>query len=77
MSTNKTFLALVGLVTLAFAWVLWPLFGALFWGLTLAIVFARSPLFKNRAGSLCPAEILRYISRPLTRKLPRPKAVKR
>ena len=40
MSTNKTFLALVGLVTLAFAWVLWPLFGALFWGLTLAIVFA-------------------------------------
>jgi len=40
MSTNKTFLALVGLVTLAFAWVLWPLLGALFWGLTLAIVFA-------------------------------------
>jgi len=40
MSTNKTFLALVGLVTFAFAWVLWPLFGALFWGLTLAIVFA-------------------------------------
>ena len=40
MSANKTFLALVGLVTLAFAWVLWPLFGAVFWGLTLAIVFA-------------------------------------
>ena len=40
MSANKTFLVLVGLVTLAFAWVLWPLFGAVFWALTLAIVFA-------------------------------------
>jgi predicted PurR-regulated permease PerM len=40
MSTNKTFLALVALVTLAFGWVLWPLFGAVFWALTLAIVFA-------------------------------------
>lgn len=40
MSANKTFLALVALVTLAFGWVLWPLFGAVFWALTLAIVFA-------------------------------------
>ncbi len=40
MSTNKTFMALVALVTLAFGWVLWPLFGAVFWALTLAIVFA-------------------------------------
>ena len=40
MSTNKTFLTLVALVTLAFGWVLWPLFGAVFWALTLAIVFA-------------------------------------
>jgi predicted PurR-regulated permease PerM len=40
MSKNKTFLVLIGLVTLAFGWVLWPLFGAVFWALTLAIVFA-------------------------------------
>lgn len=39
MITNKPFLALVFLVTLAFGWVLWPLFGAVFWALTLAIVF--------------------------------------
>jgi len=40
MSKNVSFLGLIGLVTLAFAWVLWPLFGAVFWALTLAIVFA-------------------------------------
>jgi len=35
----KSFLTLIGLVSLAFAWVLWPLFGALFWAAVIAIVF--------------------------------------
>lgn len=39
MTSNKTFLVLLALVSLAFAWVLWPLFGAVFWAVTLAIVF--------------------------------------
>ena len=45
--------------------------------ISFAIVLARAPLFKNRAGSLCPADILRYISRPLSKKILMPKAVKR
>ncbi|MDQ0350114.1 AI-2E family transporter [Ancylobacter vacuolatus] len=35
----KSFLLLIGLVSLAFAWVLWPLFGAVFWAAVIAIVF--------------------------------------
>lgn len=35
----KSFLVLIGLVSLAFAWVLWPLFGAVFWAAVIAIVF--------------------------------------
>jgi predicted PurR-regulated permease PerM len=42
---NKTFLALVITVTLAFGWILWPFYGAIFWGLVLAILFA--PLFRR------------------------------
>ncbi|HEX6705306.1 MAG TPA: AI-2E family transporter [Albitalea sp.] len=37
---QKSFLLLLGLVSLAFAWILWPYFGAVFWGVVLAIVFA-------------------------------------
>lgn len=37
---NKAFLWLLILVSLAFAWVLWPLQGAVFWGAVIAIVFA-------------------------------------
>jgi predicted PurR-regulated permease PerM len=37
---QKSFLFLLLLVSLAFAWVLWPYFGAVFWGVVLAIVFA-------------------------------------
>lgn len=40
MQRDPITLAAIGLATLAFAWVLWPLFGALFWATTLAIVFA-------------------------------------
>lgn len=39
MLENKTLMVLAGLVTLAFAWVLWPLFDAVFWAATVAIVF--------------------------------------
>lgn len=39
MPQNKTFVALIVVVSLGFAWVLWPLFGAVFWAVTLAIVF--------------------------------------
>lgn len=37
---NKTFLLLTVAVTLAFAWLLWPFFGAILWGTVVAIVFA-------------------------------------
>lgn len=40
---NKTFLLLLLLVTLAFFWVLWPFYGAVFWGAIFALMF--SPIF--------------------------------
>jgi predicted PurR-regulated permease PerM len=44
MTLKRTsLLSLAGLVTLIFAWILWPYFGALFWAMVLAIVF--DPLF--------------------------------
>lgn len=36
---QKAFLALLLAVSLAFAWILWPFYGALFWGTVLAILF--------------------------------------
>ena len=39
------FLALLGAVTVAFIWVLLPFFGAVFWGVALAILF--TPLYKR------------------------------
>jgi predicted PurR-regulated permease PerM len=36
---HKAFLALIALVSLAFAWILWPFFGAVFWAAVIAIVF--------------------------------------
>jgi len=40
---DKTFLLLLLLVSLAFFWVLWPFYGAVFWGAVFALMF--SPLF--------------------------------
>jgi predicted PurR-regulated permease PerM len=40
---DKTFLLLLLFVTLAFFWVLWPFYGAVFWGAIFALMF--SPLF--------------------------------
>ena len=37
---DKAFLLLVVAVSFAFAWILWPFFGAVLWGTILAIVFA-------------------------------------
>ena len=42
---SRTFLLLLVAVTLAFAWILWPYGGAVFWGVVLAIVF--SPLYRR------------------------------
>lgn len=36
----RSFLLLLILVTLAFGWLLWPFYGAIFWGAILAILFA-------------------------------------
>ena len=36
----KTFILLLALVSIAFAWILMPFFGAIFWGAVLAILFA-------------------------------------
>jgi predicted PurR-regulated permease PerM len=38
---DKTFIILIIAVTLAFAWILWPFYGSVFWGTVLAILFAR------------------------------------
>src|SRR2546426_1321497 len=42
---DKTFLFLVVVVSLAFAWILWPFFGAALWGTILAILFV--PLYRR------------------------------
>jgi predicted PurR-regulated permease PerM len=42
---DKTFLLLLVVVTLAFGWILWPYFGAVFWAAILAILF--TPLYRR------------------------------
>jgi predicted PurR-regulated permease PerM len=42
---HKTFLLLLIVVTLAFGWILWPFYGAVFWGAVLAILFM--PLYRR------------------------------
>ena len=37
---SKTFILLLGAVSVAFAWIIWPFFGAVFWGVVLAIMLA-------------------------------------
>lgn len=41
---QKTFLLLLAAVSAAFAWVIWPYFGAVFWGFVLALLFR--PLYR-------------------------------
>jgi predicted PurR-regulated permease PerM len=47
---DKTFLLLIIAVSLAFAWILWPFYGAVLWGAVLAIVFA--PLYRRLSLSM-------------------------
>ena len=47
---DKTFLLLVVAVTLAFAWILWPFYGAIFWATVLAILF--TPLYRRLSRSM-------------------------
>lgn len=47
---EKIFLLLIAAASLAFAWILWPFFGAIFWGTVIAIVFA--PLFRRLSGPM-------------------------
>ncbi|MGQ0752480.1 MAG: AI-2E family transporter [Betaproteobacteria bacterium] len=42
---DRAFLLLLVIVTLAFAWILWPFYGAVFWATILAILFA--PLYRR------------------------------
>src|SRR5690606_33797711 len=42
---RKVFLFLLAAVTLAFGWILWPFFGAVFWAVILALLF--SPLHRR------------------------------
>ena len=42
---NKAFVLVLVAVTLAFGWILWPFYGAVFWGVVMAILF--SPLFRR------------------------------
>jgi len=46
----RSFLLLLVAVSLAFAWILWPLYGAIFWGAVLAIIFA--PVHRRIAAKL-------------------------
>jgi predicted PurR-regulated permease PerM len=62
---QKTFLVLLVVVTLAFGWILVPFYGAVFWGVVLAIVFA--PLYRkllarfNRSPNLAAIATLAII----------------
>jgi predicted PurR-regulated permease PerM len=42
---QKVFLALLGIITIAFVWILLPYGGAVFWGVVLAIIFA--PVYRT------------------------------
>lgn len=42
---NRSFLLLVALVTGAFAWIIWPFFGAVLWALVATIIFA--PMYRR------------------------------
>lgn len=47
---NKFFLFLMVVASLAFAWILWPFYGAVLWGIVIAIIFA--PLYRRLKRSM-------------------------
>jgi predicted PurR-regulated permease PerM len=71
---DYTLLLLVIIVSLVFAWILWPFFGAVLWAAVLAIVFAplhqrllRSmPKKRNLAGLIIVLIIMALVILPLT-----------
>ena len=52
MAQNRTFVILTVLVTLAFAWVIWPLFASVFWAVTFVIVL--NPVARHLAQRMGP-----------------------
>jgi predicted PurR-regulated permease PerM len=71
---RKTFLVLLVLVSIAFAWILWPMYGAVFWATVLAILFApihrrlmsRMPDRRNTAALITLLMCLVLVILPLT-----------
>jgi predicted PurR-regulated permease PerM len=63
---DKAFLLLIAVVSLAFAWILWPFYGAILWAIILAIVFAplhrRLLAFMRQRGNLAALATLLVIS---------------
>ena len=47
---RNAFLVLLALLTVALAWILWPFYGAVFWGAVLALLF--EPLYRKLAARL-------------------------
>lgn len=47
---NKTFLFLLIAVSIAFGWILWPFYGAVFWALVFSILFA--PIYRGLLSKL-------------------------
>ena len=47
---NQTFLLLLVAVTLAFAWVLYPFYGAVLWAIVVAVLFA--PVYRRLLQSM-------------------------
>ena len=71
---SRVFLVLLVAVTLAFGWILWPFFGAVFWGVVMAILFAplyrwllsRLKMRRTPAALLTMAVILVIVILPMT-----------
>ena len=47
---DRAFLLLIAAISLAFAWILWPLSGAVLWGTVIAILFA--PLYRRLSSAM-------------------------
>jgi len=57
---DKAFLLLIFVVTLGFAWILWPFYGAVLWGTVTAVLFA--PLHRRLLRVMAPRRSLAAFS---------------
>ncbi len=57
---DKAFLLLIFVVTLGFAWILWPFYGAVLWGTVTAVLFA--PLHRRLLRAMAPRRSLAAFS---------------